>query len=288
MALLPEWPQALDAATLADPAARVPFVLAGREVGSVARAALDALRDAAGAEALVIAADRVGCDAACGPELDAVLDRLHRRLRAGGWIRAWRDETVALVDPVSLAPLARIERAAARFWGTLTFGAHANGYVAGADGRPAALWIARRAATKAIDPGRLDNLVGGGVPAGQSPEETLVREAGEEAGLEPIEVAGARPAGVLRLARDIPEGFQHEWLHGFDLELPAGREPRNRDGEVAGFERVAVAEAAALAAGGEMTVDAALVTLDFLWRHRIIDDRDIGVRIGALRVVRRR
>ena len=80
-------------------------------------------------------------------------------------------------------PLALIERAAARFWGTLTFGAHANGYVADAQGRPTHLWIARRSTHKATDPGKLDNLVGGGVPHGQTPFETLVREGFEEAGL---------------------------------------------------------------------------------------------------------
>ena len=53
-----------------------------------------------------------------------------------GLIRAWRDEPFALFDPADGARLATMERAAARFWGTLTLGAHANGYVADAQ-RPA-------------------------------------------------------------------------------------------------------------------------------------------------------
>ena len=53
-----------------------------------------------------------------------------------GLIRAWRDEPFALFDPADGARLATIERAAARFWGTLTLGAHANGYLAD-DQRPA-------------------------------------------------------------------------------------------------------------------------------------------------------
>lgn len=246
---------------------RVPLTIDGRVVGSVAQAALDALRawpqwlrvDAAGVTLRVARAGR-----------DAALAEVHRALRAQGLIRAWRDEAFELPDPASGALLATIERAAARFWGTLTRGAHASGYVAGADGRPTHLWIAQRALDKATDPGLYDNLVGGGVPAGQSPVQALVREGFEEAGLDAAEVARARPAGVLRLARDIPEGLQHEWLYSFDLELPAGRAPRNEDGEVAGFDCLPLAEAIELAAGCAMTVDAAVVTIDFLCRHGLL------------------
>jgi hypothetical protein len=46
--------------------------------------------------------------------------------------------------------------------------------------------------------------------------------------------------------------------------------PANQDGEVAGFELLAPAPALALAAAGEMTVDAALVTLDFALRHGLL------------------
>lgn len=83
--------------------------------------------------------------------------------------------------------LATFERAAARFWGTLTFGAHCNGYLADAHGRPTHLWIARRSFTKPTDPGLLDNLVGGGVPHGQSPFDCVRREGWEEAGLSDAE-----------------------------------------------------------------------------------------------------
>ena len=116
-------------------------------------------------------------------------------MRAEGLIVAWRDEAFPLFtvqgDPVGVA----IERAATRFWGSLTLGAHCNGYVADEHGKPAFLWIAQRSFSKATDPGKLDNLVGGGVPAGQSPRDTVVREAWEEAGLTPpqLQASGARP-----------------------------------------------------------------------------------------------
>jgi 8-oxo-dGTP pyrophosphatase MutT (NUDIX family) len=149
-------------------------------------------------------------------------------------------------------------------------GAHANGYVADAHGRPSCLWIAQRALTKATDPGKFDNLIGGGVPDGQTPAQALVREGWEEAGLPPERLRDARAAGVLCLQRDIPEGLQHEWLHAWDLPLPAGLQPVNQDGEVAAFRCLPCDEALALAAGDAMTVDAALVTLDFALRHALL------------------
>jgi 8-oxo-dGTP pyrophosphatase MutT (NUDIX family) len=260
---------------------RVPFRIAGRTAGSVAAAHLPAL--GAWPRWLLVADGGVDLLAAA-PERDAALAEINHALRAEGLIRAWRDEPFVLPDPASGTVLATMERAAARFWGTLTYGAHATGFVAGADGRPSHLWIAQRSPHKATDPGCFDNLIGGGVPAGQTPRQTLVREGFEEAGLGPAQVAPAWPAGVLRLERDIPEGLQHEWLYSFDLELPPGLEPRNQDGEVAGFTLMPIDEAAALAAGQAMTVDAALVTIDFLQRHRRLDDPQAARRLAMLRV----
>ena len=132
------------------------------------------------------------------------------------------------------------------------------------------LWIARRSFTKATDPGKHDNLIGGGVPDGQSPRQALVREGWEEAGLTPTQMQAAQEGSVLRLQRDIPEGLQHEWLYVFDLLLPADARPHNQDGEVAGFDCLPLAQALQLAAGDTMTVDAALVTLDFALRRALL------------------
>lgn len=257
------WP-CVEAARAHDAAARVPFFIGAQRVGSVARAHLPALD---GIDGLRLDADAVRLDAPA-PQRDALLAGLNERLRDAGLIRGWRGETFAIVAPSEQdAPLALIERAAARFWGTLTFGAHANGYVEGLDGRPAHLWIARRAMTKATDPGKLDNLVGGGVPWGQTPLQTLVREGDEEAGLDPQLMRRAVAGGTVELYRDVTEGLQHERIFVFDLALPADRRPVNRDGEVSEFRLVPIDAALELAASDQMTVDAALVTLDFARRH---------------------
>lgn len=271
---------AIAAATAHDASARRPFRLldGGRliPVGTVARRHLHTLGRWPG----VLAVGEHGVDLVCDAAARTrALADIHATLRAEGMILGWRDEPYALVDE-TLALHAIIERAAARFWGTLTFGVHANGYVCDAAGRPSHLWIARRSATKATDPGKLDNLVGGGVPHGQPLRQALVREAWEEAGLPPALAARATEGRLIRLDRDIPEGRAFEFLQVYDLELPAGHVPANQDGEVMGFARLSLAEAADAAAGDEMTVDAALVTLDFLLRRGGLDP-PLAARLAA-------
>jgi len=258
------WP-AIRAARAHDPARRLPFFVGQHLVGSVAREHLGALRD--WPQALRIDATAVRLVAA---EPTAVLAAVNTALRDQGLVRGWRDEAFAVFSLDDGSRLARTERATARFWGTLTLAAHANGYVPGPDGRPTHLWIARRAFDKATDPGLFDSLVGGGVPDGQTPHEALLREGWEEAGQREDVMRSAMPGRVLRLQRDIPEGLQLEDLHVWDLALPEGVAPHNQDGEVQAFSRLPLDEALALAAGDTMTVDAALVTLDFALRHGLL------------------
>ena len=243
------------------------FVVDGEHVGSVDEAHLAALQPwsrwmEVREQAVVLTAG--------AKDREAVLAEVNARLHEQGLIRAWRDEPFPLLSPATGQALAVFERASARFWGTLTLGAHCNGWVAGPDGQPQALWIARRSPTKATDPGLLDNLVGGGVPWGQTPWDALVREGFEEAGLNAAQMARATPGRVIELNRDIPEGRQFERLHVFDLELQAGECPVNQDGEVAEVGLWSIHHTCAAAATDEMTVDAALVTLDFLLRRKLL------------------
>lgn len=273
-------PACLAAARDTRPGTRLRVLIDGEPVGSVAIGQLDALRawpawvhlGEAGVELTIPAAER-----------DAALASMHRQLHADGRLPGWRDETFAVIGSRSGRVLALIERAAARYWGTLSFGAHANGYLADAQGRPTRLWIAQRAFDKATDPGLYDNLVGGGVPHGEPPALTLLREGAEEAGLDATTLRHATAAGCLTVCRDVAEGLQHETIHVFDLALPAGFTPHNQDGEVAGFHLLDIAEARALAWGRAMTMDAALVTIDFLHRHRLIDVPGLGAALQALR-----
>ena len=205
-----DWP-AIAAAQARDASARLPFFIADGGLaclaGSVARAHLPALARWPLALQLADGALTLSLPAA---ERKDFFTQANRRLHQDGLVIGWRDETYPVLAQHDGRLLATVERAASRFWGTTTFGAHCNGYVADAGGRPAQLWIARRAYSKPTDPGLLDNLVGGGVPHGQTPAECVLREGWEEAGLSPAQMQGLQPGRRFRVARDTPEGFQLE------------------------------------------------------------------------------
>jgi 8-oxo-dGTP pyrophosphatase MutT (NUDIX family) len=196
----------------------------------------------------------------------AVVAPILLTLREEGLITGWRDETYPVAADFGEPPLLNIERAASRVFGIRTRGAHLNGTVGrGTDCR---MWIARRAATKSIDPSLLDNLVGGGVGFGFSPEQTIVKECGEEAGIPEALAQRVQAKSTVTLKREVPEGLQWETLYTFDLELDADFKPENRDGEVAGFQLLPIREVRRLVRDStEFTVDAALVVIDFLLRH---------------------
>lgn len=216
--------------------------------------------------------------------LSAAFAQVAQTLADEGVIRGWRDETYAIRAGGSATVLFHLERAAMRFFGLTSSAAHLNGFFL--QNEKPTIWIARRSATKSIDPGMLDNLVAGGVPSGEGPWQTLLRECGEEAGI-PAELArAARAAGVLHLCRDIAEGLHSEILHVHDLALPADFAPRNTDGEVSEFHSLDARGLLERIERGEMTVAAALVTLDFVLRQGVMrdDDGKLEAALDACRV----
>jgi 8-oxo-dGTP pyrophosphatase MutT (NUDIX family) len=261
---------AIEAARALQPGQRLPFYIYREPVGSVARSLLPVLSSCAPwlkvGEHAVQMDDRLFSV----EQRSAALAQTNATLRVHGLVPGWRDEIYGVGTSADEPPLARIERAAARVWGTLTFGAHLNGYVRAPGGAITHLWIARRAWTKPTDPGKLDNLVAGGVPLGQTPFRALVRECWEESGLPEGTARRATPGRVVHLLRDVPEGVQNEQVYVYDLELPRGLAPHNVDGEVAEHRLMPLDEVVALLGSEEMTTDAALVTLDFLLRRHLL------------------
>ncbi len=144
-------------------------------------------------------------------------DRVARILAAEGALTAWRDELYAVAPRFGAPPWFLLERAAARYFGIHTYAAHVNGIVENSSVRT---WLARRSPTKAIDPGMLDNLVGGGIAAGQSVADAVVKEALEEAGIDASLAGCARPAGTVDICRAQPDGLQRETIFVHDLSLP--------------------------------------------------------------------
>ncbi|NPT35941.1 NUDIX hydrolase [Paraburkholderia xenovorans] len=201
----------------------------------------------------------------------AALGSVIGALAAEGRIPGWRNETYAIRNAFDAPPLAYIERAASRFFGTMTYAVHLNGVVEYADGAPQ-LWIARRSDTKATDPGMLDNVVAGGIGWGFGVEATIIKECWEEAGI-PEEIAARAVAGrTAHVLQSLPEGTQAEQIFIYDLALPADFAPRNQDGEVGEHRLARIDEVARWIEEGAMTVDASLATLDCLLRRRWIDE----------------
>jgi 8-oxo-dGTP pyrophosphatase MutT (NUDIX family) len=213
-------------------------------------------------------------------ERSAALGAVIGGLAADGRIPGWRDETYAIRNAFDAPPLAYIERAASRFFGTLTFAVHLNGVVEYRDGAPQ-LWIARRSESKATDPGMLDNVVAGGIGWGFGIEETIVKECWEEAGIPEAIAVRAVPGRTVHVLQSLPEGTQAEQIFIYDLALPVDFTPRNQDGEVGEHRLARIDEAARWIEEAAMTVDASLATLDCLLRRRWVDE-EVCAGIDAL------
>jgi len=210
---------------------------------------------------------------ATAEERTTALERVAHVLAREDALTAWRDERYAVTtaeDPAALdAPAAFVlERAAARYFGIRTYAAHANGLVG--SGGATRMWLARRSPVKPIDPGLLDNLVGGGIAAGEAPRTTLVREAWEEAGIPRALAEAARDTGFVTIERAVPDGFQRETIFTYDLPLPPDFVPANQDAEVTEHRLVDLPTAARLLANVDgpdvVTIDATCVALACLRR----------------------
>jgi 8-oxo-dGTP pyrophosphatase MutT (NUDIX family) len=197
------------------------------------------------------------------------LDAVARVLSAEGLLSAWREERYAVAAAFADAPLFLLERAAARYFGIRTYAAHINGLVR-QDARDA-MWIARRSARKAIDPGMLDNMVGGGIAAGAGVQATCIKEAWEEAGVTAAIARQIQAAGAIHICRTQPDGLQRETIFVNDLWLDADFAPANKDGEVQAFRLVPLQDAVQLVVSDKredaVTADASLVIVDCLMRH---------------------
>ena len=130
--------------------------------------------------------------------------------------------------------LATLDRGAIPAFGIISQGVHVNGLVRRPDGPH--IWVGWRSRDKAVAPGKLDHLIAGGIPAGLSAEQTLVKEAEEEASVPAALAMQAMRVGRVSYVMRNDEGLRRDVLHAFDLDLPEGFVPRPGDDEVERFE----------------------------------------------------
>jgi 8-oxo-dGTP pyrophosphatase MutT (NUDIX family) len=244
----------------------VPFVAGHVSLGFVRRDFLRHLDESR--DVLDVSASAVGLRASLA-SYEARSDAMAAvaaALAARGVLSKWRGELYEIGAADAREPSFCIERAAVRFFGFTAQAVHVNGLTRiGGESR---MWIAQRSPDKPIDPGMYDNLVGGGIGRGLSVVQTLVKEAWEEAGIAAPLAREAKSAGTLEVCREVPDGLHAEIIHIYDLTLPPAFEPRNQDGEVAGFRALTLTDAGEeLAGDAPYTIDAALVAIDCLSRR---------------------
>jgi 8-oxo-dGTP pyrophosphatase MutT (NUDIX family) len=207
----------------------------------------------------------------CGKDGPAVLEHMAMLLRDANRLGKWRNELLRVTSPDG-SILGFVERAAARALGIKTFAVHLMLYCGDK------VWVQQRALDKATDPGMWDTCVGGLVAGDESFELSLEREAMEEAG---VDLPAMRRQGAMlergktisvrrNLASgEVYEGYMHEDLLVWDLNVDASFTPKNNDGEVARFALWSVEELIDHLATGQLTLEAMLMCAESLQRRGI-------------------
>ena len=255
-----------------DPARVLPFFAAGERIGLIRRdnaASLrrfpDVFRVADDMVELVAPGDRAAKSQAVDAVVDALLDEKA--------IPKARNETFAVAPHWGAPAVFDLDRGAVPFFGTRAYGVHLNGYRRDRD--EVLLWIGRRAPNKRVSPDKLDNIVAGGIGNGHGVWQTLVKEADEEATIPPGMIAQAVPAGAVSYRMETPLGIRDDVLFVYDLDVPAGFRPENRDGEFVGFSLMPAAQVLdCIRATNDFKFNVNLVILDFAVRHGLLRPDD--------------
>lgn len=256
-----------------DPRDFLPFVRRNERLGSVRRADADELRRwprhfRVTGESIewIDAPDDFG---AC----TAILAEVVAGLVGAGVIPYLHGERYPVTAGTRGQARCLVDRACAPFFGMRAFGQHLNGFVRSARGLE--MWIGRRSADRRLYPGRLDNLVAGGLPHAVALAENLRKECEEEAGIGGAQADRAVGVGAVTYCRDSDRGLKPDVMFCYDLELPEDFEPRCTDGEVEAFYRLPVEEVAALVRDTrEFKLNCNLVIIDFLVRHGLLPQED--------------
>ena len=205
-----------------------------------------------------------------------VMAELTQTLLDAGLLHYRHEELYPVITPKKSIsreqPLFLMDRALVPYFGVHAFGQHINGYIRRHG--EIYMWIARRSLHKRHEPGKLDNMVAGGLPWGLSLQENLAKECWEEAGIPAELTAQAEATGHISYRCETGHGVKPDTMYCYDLELPEGFIPRCTDGEVEEFqlwplERVAQQ----VRDSDDIKLNCNLVIIDFLTRHGYITEQ---------------
>ena len=255
-----------------DPARAMPLWAGGHRVGWLRRDNAEVLarhRD-------VFAIDRDSARLLATGGADTVsraVDEVVEALVADRLVPKWRNETFDVAPRWGEPPIFWLDRGAVPFFGVRAYGVHLNGYRR--DGDRYSLWIGKRASNKQVAPGKLDNMVAGGIGNGYGAAATLAKEAEEEAAIPAALIARAVPAGGLTYRMETKPGIRDDVMFVYDLEVPDDFTPTNGDGEIAGFELMPLSLILErIRTTNDFKFNVNLVILDFAVRHGVLRPDD--------------
>ncbi len=253
-----------------DPGGRKAFVVAGKRVGWVADDLADRMTSweryfNVTSDTLIVHDSLKDVEAR-----SAALAEVGASLMVQQALPRNREELCPVFESFGAPNLLRIDRAWLESFGVTSYGVHVNGYVERRDGPE--LWVGVRAQNREVAPGKLDNMVAGGLPVGVTLAENLVKEAAEEASVPEGLAKTAVPVGVVTYMFDTDRGVRRDLLFVYDLKLPADFIPKNTDGEVSGFVRWPARQALRVVEEtDEFKFNVNLVIIDFAIRHGLIE-----------------
>ena len=128
-----------------------------------------------------------------------------------------------------------LERSLVEYLGIRGYGVHLIAYVRTGKSN-IKVWIPIRAANKKVEPNKLDNTIAGGISAGETVYQALIREGFEEASFKKKILNRAVQAGTINyIWRNKKFSLRRDTLFLFDLEISNKILPENNDGEVSKF-----------------------------------------------------
>jgi len=202
-------------------------------------------------------------------DLNQLFARFAKDIYEEGLLWSWVGEPFPVKASVTDPTRFVIERTLTAPLGCLTFCVHLNGYVRTQNGIE--LWVAKRSQQKPTFPGKLDNMVGGGQPAGLGLFENLLKECFEEAGISETQASQSIATGTISYRHTDGRGLKRDILYCYDLELPDSFVPICQDGEVESFERLPIDEVLSMIETTDaFKYNCNLVIIDFAIRHGIL------------------
>ncbi|MCJ1394453.1 hypothetical protein MMC18_007331 [Xylographa bjoerkii] len=217
-----------------------------------------------------------------------VAETLHHEREKGTFaiLQGWRNELYPVYNEQKEI-VVNIERAGSALFGIMIYGVHMTGYVKSEDPSISIknglqIWVARRSLSKQTYPGMLDNTIGGGVPSGDEPLTSLLREAAEEASIPTAYVRqNAKVCGTITYfdIRDDRAGgesglLQPECIYVYDLQMEKDIILNPGDHEAENFALWNIEQITQALKAGEFKTNCALVLLDFMIRHSLLSPEE--------------